>query len=243
MAIMKKKQEPAELKIPVHVGIIMDGNGRWAKKRGLPRKAGHWQGARVFKTICRHAKARGIKYITFYTFSTENWKRPKEEIDSLMALFVKYFDDVNELIEEDARMLFIGDRTPLSDELKGLMKDTEERSKNCDKITIIMAINYGGRDELTHAAKLIAEDVRDGKITPEDVTPELIQSKLYTADIPDVDLIIRPSGEQRISNFLIWQSAYAEYYFDNILWPDFSKKDLDKAIEVYSERNRRFGGV
>ena len=123
------------------------------------------------------------------------------------------------------------------------MKDTEERSKNCDKITIIMAINYGGRDELTHAAKLIAEDVRDGKITPEDVTPELIQSKLYTADIPDVDLIIRPSGEQRISNFLIWQSAYAEYYFDNILWPDFSKKDLDKAIEVYSERNRRFGGV
>lgn len=240
---MADKNKNTELNIPVHVGIIMDGNGRWAKKRGLPRRVGHWNGARNFKTISRHAKARGIKYITFYTFSTENWKRPKEEIDSLMALFEKYFDDVNELIEEETRMRFIGDRSALSPKLQSLMLDAEERSKNFDQMTIIMAINYGGRDEITRAARLLAEDVKAGKIEPEQITPELIQNKLYTFDVPDVDLIIRPSGEQRLSNFLIWQSAYAEYYFDNILWPDFSKKDFDKALQAYGERNRRFGGV
>ena len=240
---MADKNKNTELNIPVHVGIIMDGNGRWAKKRGLPRRVGHWNGAKNFKTISRHAKARGIKYITFYTFSTENWKRPKEEIDSLMALFEKYFDDVNELIEEETRMRFIGDRSALSPKLQSLMLDAEERSKSFDQMTIIMAINYGGRDEITRAARLLAEDVKAGKIEPEQITPELIQNKLYTFDVPDVDLIIRPSGEQRLSNFLIWQSAYAEYYFDNILWPDFSKKDFDKALQAYGERNRRFGGV
>ncbi len=229
--------------VPVHVGVIMDGNGRWAKKRGMPRKYGHREGAKNFRTITRHAKALGIQYITFYAFSTENWKRPKDEVDSIMDLFEKYLDEVRDFIEENIRIRFIGDRSRLNPRLQAKMKGVEEDSKDFDSMTLILAINYGGRDEITHAVQQIAQEVREGSLDPENITGELIQSRLYTEEIPDVDLIIRPSGEQRLSNFLIWQSAYAEYYFTNILWPDFSKKDLEQAVIAYSERNRRFGGV
>lgn len=228
---------------PVHVGVIMDGNGRWAKKRGLPRKFGHREGAKTFRTITKHAKTLGIKYITFYAFSTENWKRPKDEVDAIMDLFEKYLDEVKDFIEENIRIRFIGDRSMLSPSLQAKMLDTEEISKNFDSMTLLLAINYGGRDEIVNAARLIAEDVKAGKLDPSEVDEKLLRSKLYTDDVPDVDLIIRPSGEQRLSNFMIWQSAYAEYYFTNILWPDFKKKDLEKAVEAYCERNRRFGGV
>lgn len=228
---------------PIHVGVIMDGNGRWAKKRGLPRKFGHREGAKTFRTITKHAKTLGIKYITFYAFSTENWKRPKDEVDAIMALFEKYLDEVKDFIEENIRIRFIGDRTMLTPTLQAKMRETEEISKDFDSMTLLLAINYGGRDEITNAVKLIAEDVKAGKIDPSEIDEKLVQSRLYTDDVPDVDLIIRPSGEQRLSNFMIWQSAYAEYYFTNILWPDFKKKDLEKAVEAYCERNRRFGGV
>ena len=232
-----------EAPMPVHVGVIMDGNGRWAKKRGLPRKFGHREGAKTFRKIVRHAKAIGIKYITFYAFSTENWKRPEDEVQSIMKLFEKYLDELDDFLKEHVRIRFIGDRSKLSDTLKAKMARSEELSKDYDLMTLILAINYGGRDEITNAVKLIAEDVKAGKIDPSEINDDLIQSRLYTLDIPDVDLIIRPSGEQRLSNFLIWQSAYAEYYFTDILWPDFSKKDLEKAVEVYRDRHRRFGGV
>ncbi len=229
--------------VPVHVGVIMDGNGRWAKKRGMPRKYGHREGAKTFRAITRYAKEMGIKYITFYAFSTENWQRPADEVKSIMDLFEKYLDEVRDFVDENIRVRFIGDRSKLNPRLQDKMHRVEEDSKDFDSMTLILAINYGGRDEITHAVKEIAKSVESGQLSPEDITQELIQSRLYTGGIPDVDLIIRPSGEQRLSNFLIWQSAYAEYYFTNILWPDFSKKDLENAVLAYSERNRRFGGV
>ena len=245
MAIFKKSSVDSEItNVPVHVGVIMDGNGRWAKKRGMPRKFGHREGAKTFRTIARHAKALGISYITFYAFSTENWKRPQDEVDSIMDLFDKYLDEVNDFIEENIRVRFIGDRSMLKPHLQEKMKHVEEISKDFDSMTLVLAINYGGRDEITHAVKSIAQEVKSGKIDIDDIDSSLVQSRLYTEEIPDVDLIIRPSGEQRLSNFLIWQSAYAEYCFmDDILWPDFSKKDLEEAVRTYSERNRRFGGV
>lgn len=243
MAILKKSGVSEQLLVPNHVGVIMDGNGRWAKKRGLPRKFGHREGAKTFRTIARHAKALGISYITFYAFSTENWKRPQDEVDAIMDLFDKYLDEVEDFIDENIRVKFIGDRTMLKPELQAKMQHVEEISKNFDSMTLVLAINYGGRDEIAHAVKCIAEDIKNGKLDVSDVDEKLIQSRLYTEEVPDVDLIIRPSGEQRLSNFLIWQSAYAEYYFTNILWPDFTKKDLEKAVKTFSERNRRFGGV
>ena len=228
---------------PVHVGVIMDGNGRWAKKRGLPRKFGHREGAKTFRTITKHAKALGIKYITFYAFSTENWKRPKDEVDAIMDLFEKYLDEVKDFIEENIRIRFIGDRSMLSPTLQAKMLDTEETSKDFDSMTLVLAINYGGQDEIAHSCRVLAERVKSGELEPSDITPELIEQNLYTEEIPPVDLVIRPSGEQRLSNFMIWQSAYAEFYYTNILWPDFKGSDLEKAVIEYSDRNRRFGGV
>ncbi|MBR6873581.1 MAG: isoprenyl transferase [Ruminococcus sp.] len=239
----KDKNEARVLIPPVHVGVIMDGNGRWAKKRGMPRKFGHRAGAKTFRRIVRHAKHIGIKYITFYAFSTENWKRSEDEVNALMKLFEKNLDDLDELFEENVRIRFIGDRTKLSYSLRKRMEQSERESLNNTAMTLVIAINYGGRDEITNAVRTIAQDVRDGKLDPADVSEELIQSRLYTEEMPPVDLIIRPSGELRLSNFMIWQAAYAEYYFTDILWPDFSNKDLEKAVEVYCERNRRFGGV
>lgn len=229
--------------VPVHVGVIMDGNGRWAKKRGMPRKFGHREGAKTFRAITRHAKALGIQYITYYAFSTENWKRPKDEVDAIMDLFEKYLDEVRDFIEENIRVRFIGDRSRLSENLQKKMASVEEDSKDFDSMTLVLAINYGGRDEICHAAKTLAQQVKEGKLEPEDITMDMIERNLYTEEIPPVDLVIRPSGEQRLSNFMIWQAAYAEFYYTNILWPDFKGADLEKAVLAYSERNRRFGGV
>lgn len=239
----KNKPQIQEKKIPVHVGVIMDGNGRWAKKRGRPRQFGHREGAKTFKKITTYAKEVGVKYITFYAFSTENWKRPKEEVDSIMKLFEEYLDNVREHIKDNIRVLFIGDREKLSSTLQEKMLKIEEDSKTFDSMTLILAINYGGRSEIVSGVKKIAQMCKDGFINPDQIDEEFVSANLYTSGIPDVDLIIRPSGEMRTSNFLVWQSAYAELYFSDILWPDFSKRDFDKAIECYSERCRRFGGV
>ncbi|SEK93479.1 isoprenyl transferase [Ruminococcus albus] len=228
---------------PAHVGVIMDGNGRWAKKRGLPRKFGHREGAKNFRSITKHAKAVGIDYITFYAFSTENWKRPKEEVDAIMDLFEKYLDEVEDFIEENIRIRFIGDRSQLKPSLQAKMRHTEETSKDFDAMTLVLAINYGGRDEICHSVKTLAEQVKRGELEPQDITEDMIERNLYTEEIPPLDLVIRPSGEQRLSNFMIWQAAYAEFYYTNILWPDFRVNDFDKAILDFCERNRRFGGI
>ena len=229
--------------VPAHVGIIMDGNGRWAKKRGLPRKFGHREGAKTFRKITRHAKKIGIKYLTLYAFSTENWKRPKDEVDAIMELFDKNLDEVRDFIEENIRVMFIGDRTLLSPSLQKKMKSVEEDSKDFDSMTLVLAINYGGQDEITRAVRDISLEVRAGTLEPEKITREIIERHLDTKGIPPVDLIIRPSGEQRISNFLIWQSAYAEYIFSDILWPDYKPEDLEDAVYEFMKRNRRFGGA
>ena len=228
---------------PAHVGVIMDGNGRWAKKRGLPRKFGHREGAKTFRAITRHAKAVGVDYITYYAFSTENWKRPKDEVESIMDLFEKYLDEVKDFIEENIRIRFIGDRSVLRPSLQEKMLDTEETSKDFDAMTLVLAINYGGRDEICHSVKTLAEKVKRGELDPKDITEEMIERNLYTEEIPPLDLVIRPSGEQRLSNFMIWQAVYAEFYYTNILWPDFKNADFDRAILDFCERNRRFGGV
>lgn len=228
---------------PAHVGVIMDGNGRWAKKRGLPRKFGHREGAKNFRSITKHAKAVGIDYITFYAFSTENWKRPKDEVDAIMDLFEKYLDEVEDFIEENIRIRFIGDRSQLKPSLQAKMRHTEETSKDFDAMTLVLAINYGGRDEICHSVKTLAEQVKRGELEPQDITEDMIERNLYTEEIPPLDLVIRPSGEQRLSNFMIWQAAYAEFYYTNILWPDFRVNDFDKAILDFCERNRRFGGI
>ncbi len=229
--------------IPKHIGIIMDGNGRWAKKRGQPRKFGHKAGAETFRKIVRHAKKVGIKYITFYAFSTENWKRPDDEVNSIMKLFDQFLDEVRQHTKENVRVMFIGDKSRLSNRLQIKMKEIEDYSKNFDSMTLLLAINYGGRDEIVHSVKEIAKLLTEGYISSSQIDESLINANLYTAGIPDVDLVIRPSGEFRISNFLTWQCAYSEFYFTDVLWPDFSAKDFDKAIESYSKRNRRFGGV
>ena len=225
--------------LPEHIAIIMDGNGRWAKKRSLPRTAGHVAGAKTFKAIARYCNKIGLKYLTVYAFSTENWKRPKAEVDGIMNLLRDYLRDAENFKDENIKVNFIGDRTPLADDIKALMIKNEEGSKNATGLTLNIAINYGGRDEITNAVKKI---VASG-IKPEDVTEDVISDNLYTAGMPDPDFIIRPSGEFRLSNYLIWQSAYAEYWFSDILWPDFTPKHLDKAIDEYNRRNRRFGGI
>ena len=240
----KKSPEPAELILPKHVGIIMDGNGRWAKKRGLPRKAGHTEGARTFRKITRYCSEVGIKYLTVYAFSTENWKRPEDEVGALMKLFKSYLEEASsDFKDDDVVVRFIGDKSGFSDELRQLMEENEECSKDRDGMVLNIAMNYGSRDEIVRAVKNICRDVRNGSITEADITERLISDNLYTAGQPDPDLIIRPSGEYRISNFMLWQSAYTEFVIMNKLWPDFQKSDLDEALRIYSQRNRRYGGV
>ena len=229
--------------VPTHIGIIMDGNGRWAKLRGLPRKMGHKEGSNTFKKISKYCRKIGVKYLTVYAFSTENWKRPKDEVDSIMNLLRNYLDTALTNRDEDARIIFIGDKEPLADDLKIKIDEIERETANCQAITIQIALNYGGRDEIVSACREIASSVKDGKINLENIDEALFSSYLYTKNIPDPDLIIRPSGEMRLSNFLIWQSAYSEFVFMDILWPDFSEKDLDEAIRIFSTRNRRFGGI
>ena len=230
--------------LPAHVGIIMDGNGRWARKRGLPRKMGHRAGANAFKEIARYANKIGLKYLTAYVFSTENWKRPKDEIDSIIALLRNYLDEMENYGKENIRVLFIGDRTVFDDDIQAKMRRAEEQSRNATGLTLILAINYGGRAEIAQAARRIAEDAAAGKLSPGAVDEAVFSRYLYTAGIPDVDLLIRPSGEYRLSNFLLWQTAYSEYVFmSGVLWPDFKPAMLDEALAEYRSRSRRFGGL
>ena len=225
--------------LPRHIGIIMDGNGRWAKKRMLPRTAGHAQGAKAFRRCLRHCIDLGIESVTFYAFSTENWKRPAEEVNTIMKLFSEYLDEGLGMSEDDVVMRFIGDMSPLSDELKTKIAKMQAETSGNHGTVCNIAVNYGGRDDILHAAKQLIAEGAD----PDTLTEDMLGERLYTAGQPDVDLIIRPSGEQRISNFLIWQAAYAEYVFMDVLWPDFTEKDLDFAIGEYAKRNRRFGGL
>ncbi len=233
--------------LPEHIAIIMDGNGRWAKKRGLPRSEGHKVGAEVFRTICQYCSDIGVKYVTFYAFSTENWKRSKLEVTAIMNLLRGYLDEMfrREKENEEAgyHIRFIGSRKGMPKDIVELMDTVEKRSDSKSKTYINIAVNYGSRMEITEAVKTIAERVRRGEIAPGDITEDMISDNLYTAGQPDPDLIIRPSGEYRLSNYLMWQSAYSEIYIDDVLWPDYTPADLDRAIEEYGKRNRRFGGV
>ena len=241
----KKTKEQAEIKnLPAHIGIIMDGNGRWAKKRALPRSMGHSAGAQTFRKIARYCSDIGIKHLTVYAFSTENWRRPQEEVDALMKLFEEYLNEALRDFKDDTIVVkFLGDRTAFSPKLQALINENEEESKDREGMVLNIAMNYGGRDELVTATRKIAEKVSKGELSLDDINAQLISDSIYTAGQPDPDLIIRPSGEFRVSNFLLWQSAYAEYYISDKLWPDFSTDDLDKAIAEFSTRNRRYGGV
>ena len=231
-------------RIPVHLGIIMDGNGRWARRRGLPRRAGHAAGAQVFRKITKACEKRGIGYLTVYAFSTENWKRPQEEVAAIMNLLRDYLkESLADFKRENIRTCFIGDRTPLAPDILALMEEAEASTAHKTGMTLQIALNYGGRDEIVHAVRRIGEEIREGMLSPEQVTEQTLSERMYTAGVPDPDLILRPSGEYRSSNFLLWQSAYAEYVFMDILWPDFTERDLDRALAEYARRNRRFGGV
>ncbi|MBQ7128588.1 MAG: isoprenyl transferase [Clostridia bacterium] len=230
-------------RLPKHIGIIMDGNGRWAKKRKLPRTAGHTVGAKTFKSIARYCNKIGIEYLTVYAFSTENWKRPKDEVDAIMKLLKDYLVDAKNFKDENIKVKFIGDLSPLSDDLKQLIKESEEGSADATGLNLNIALNYGGRDEIVYAAKKIAKKVKEGIISPDEIDEKMISGNIYTASQPNPDIIIRPSGEYRISNFLIWQSAYSEFWYSDVLWPDFKPKDLDRAIIDFQQRNRRFGGI
>ena len=233
---------PAEM-MPKHIAIIMDGNGRWAKKRNMPRTYGHVQGAKIFRKILYHAKDIGVEYISFYAFSTENWNRPEDEVHALMDLFRKNLLDILEFLDQKTRFILLGDRDGFAVDIREGLNKVETESHDSKKMTLGLAANYGSRHEITGAVKEIAKLVQEGKMQPEDITEETVSQHLYTKEMPDVDLLIRPGGEQRISNFLLWQCAYAEFYFCDTLWPDFDEKELDKAIVEYARRTRRFGGL
>ena len=245
---MKKNvtsEKPASSRpVPGHIAIVMDGNGRWAAKRGLPRTAGHKAGSETFRRIAQYCRKIGVRYLTVYAFSTENWKRSQEEVTAIMGLLKAYLFEAIEKMERDQiRLEFFGDLSRLSPELQELCEKTREISKHYDGIQANICLNYGGRDEIVRAARAFASSCVDGKSEPGSLTEEAFGSLMFSAGIPDPDLIIRPSGEVRISNFLLWQSAYAEYYFTDVLWPDFDPEELEKAIASYNRRERRFGGV
>ena len=235
-----KKQE-TERALPTHIAFIMDGNGRWAKKRGLPRTAGHREGAKTLRALIRDLDDLGIKYATFYAFSTENWKRSDEEVSALMTLLEDNLDDLVNYENENIRLRFIGGRERLSQVLRDKMQNAEDKSRDHTGLTVTLAINYGGRDDITRAAKNAAGLAKDGFLNPSEITEDTIGAMLQTDDIPDVDLMIRTGGEYRLSNFLLWQVSYAELYFCDTLWCDFKKKDLIAAIDEFSRRNRRYG--
>lgn len=241
----KKSKAMIDVKtLPVHIAIIPDGNGRWAKKRGLPRNAGHREGSNTLKTIVKYCAKLGIKYMTVYTFSTENWKRPKSEVDGLMSLLKEFLRNAeNELSGSNVRIKVIGDISVLSAELQSEIARVEKMTEKNTGLMLNIALNYGGRDEIVFAVKQIGKEIAEGKLRLSDIDSNLISEKLYTGGIPDPDLIIRTSGEKRSSNFLLWQSAYSEYWYTNVLWPDFRPDDLREAISDYQQRNRRFGGI
>ena len=231
-------------RLPRHIAIILDGNGRWARRRGLPRTAGHKVGAETFRTIATYCRDIGIDYLTVYAFSTENWKRPQDEVDTIMTLLKRYLLEAIETMERDnVRLNFMGDLTVLSRELQELAAQCNAISARLTGCQCNICINYGGRAEIVHAARRFAEDCAAGIAKPEELTEERFDGYLYSAGIPSPELLIRPGGEQRLSNFLLWQCAYTEFYSTEVLWPDFSKEDLHRAIAAYQGRDRRFGGV
>lgn len=233
-----------ELTVPNHIGIIMDGNGRWAKKKGLPRSIGHTYGAKTFKTMTRYISRRGVKYLTLYAFSTENWKRPLEEVNALMKIFRQYLvDSLTNFREDDIKVVFIGDRSAFPQDIIDLINETEAVAKDRRGMQLNIAMNYGGRAEIVQAVRRLCQEVQDGRLTPEALTETTVSEYLYTAGIPDPDLIIRTGGEHRLSNFMLYQAAYAEFYSTDTLWPDFGEADLEEAIRVFNRRSRRFGGV
>ncbi|MBO5727698.1 MAG: isoprenyl transferase [Oscillospiraceae bacterium] len=247
MQLFKKKANEPQVdfqNLPRHIAIIMDGNGRWAKKRGLPRTAGHAAGAETFRTIATYCKNIGLDYLTVYAFSTENWKRPQEEVGAIMGLLKKYLLEAIEQMERDrVKMEFFGDLSVLTPELRELCERTREISRRYDGCQVNICLNYGGRDELLRAAKAYARDCIEGRADPNHLTDEQLGGYLFSKGVPDPDLVIRPSGELRLSNFLLWQSAYAEFYFTDVLWPDFDKEELHRAIAAFQSRSRRYGGV
>ena len=235
--------DTAANKMPQHIAIIMDGNGRWAKQRGLPRTAGHAAGGETFRRIANHCRTLGVKYLTVYAFSTENWKRSQDEIDGIMKLLGRYLQEaIRDMEKNRVCFRFFGDLSRLSPQLQKMCDQAQKDSSQFD-IQVNFCLNYGGRDEIVRAAKAFALDVAEGKKYPDELTEEMLSQYLYSSDVPDPELIIRPSGEQRLSNFLLWQSAYSEFVFMNVLWPDFTTDDLDAAIAEYYRRNRRFGGT
>ena len=232
------------MNMPRHVAIILDGNGRWAKAKGMPRNYGHAQGSKNVERICEEAWRMGIKYLTVYAFSTENWNRPKDEVDALMKLLRNYMKTcLKTASKNDMKIRVIGDITRLDEDIRSRIEELEESTKDNGGLNFQIAINYGSRDEITRAVRRIAADCRDGRLAAEEIDEQVIDRYLDTHDIPDPDLLIRTSGEQRLSNYLLWQLAYTEFYFTDVPWPDFTKEELLKAVEQYNARDRRYGGV
>lgn len=241
----KKKIETLDIdNIPKHIGVIMDGNGRWARKRGLPRTSGHKAGAKTLETIADYCSSIGVRVLTAYAFSTENWNRPADEVNAIMDLLYDYLIEAKtKFVKNDAKLIISGDKSKFSDKLKLAMDDAVAATENCKKITINLALNYGGRDEIVRATKSLCKQTADGKLNPDNIDEIVFAAELDTAAMPEVDLIIRPSGEMRLSNFLLWQAAYAEFWYSDVCWPDFSPDDMKTAIIDYQKRSRRFGGV
>ena len=235
--------QPRDFAKGLSIGIIMDGNGRWAKQRGMPRTAGHKKGAEVFQDITRYCNQIGVESVTFYAFSTENWKRPLEEVGAIMRLFGEYLLKAYDYQKENNRVVFLGDRAALDPKHQELMNDIEARTRNNTGMTLNIAVNYGGRAEIVRAARILAEKVARGEMTPDQITEEAMSGEMYTKGQKDPDFILRPSGEKRLSNFMLWQAAYSELVEMDVLWPDFTRNDLDRAIEEFNRRSRRFGGV
>ncbi|MCI2049643.1 MAG: isoprenyl transferase [Lachnospiraceae bacterium] len=231
-------------RIPAHVAIIMDGNGRWAKKRGLPRSMGHVQGARVVEKILKDASDMGIRYFTVYAFSTENWSRPASEVAALMNLLLTYMKtSIPNCMKNNVRVRIIGDKSKLSPEMNRAIRELEDTTAGNTGILFQIAVNYGGRDEIVRSVRRLAQQVKDGTVAPEDIDDSMIEAGLDTSGVPDPDLLIRTCGEERISNFLLWQGAYTELYFTDVAWPDFTKEELQKAVDAYGGRIRRYGGL
>lgn len=236
-------KHPEEFAKGLSIGIIMDGNGRWAKKRGLPRSAGHKKGAEVFQDITRYCNELGVASVFFYAFSTENWKRPEEEVNGIMRLFGEYLLKAYDYQKENNRVVFLGDRTALKPEHQRLMNDIEQKTAHNTGMVLNIAVNYGGRPEIVRAAQKLAERAAAGELNPADITEEMFSGEMYTCGQKDPDFILRPSGEKRLSNFMLWQAAYSELVEMDVLWPDFTRDDLDAAIDEFNHRSRRFGGV
>lgn len=242
--LFRKKKTAPQRALLTHIAIVMDGNGRWAKKRGLPRQVGHRFGAEAFRTVANYAKSIGLKYLTVYAFSTENWKRSEKEVDAIMELLERYLREaIADMDKNRVRFCFFGDMSRLSPELRQEVQVAQERSAQYEGVQVNFCLNYGGRDEIVRAARRFASECVSGACRPEELTEEKFSGYLYSAGVPDPELVIRPGGELRVSNFLLWQSAYAEYYFTDVLWPDFGAEELEKAIAAYQSRNRRFGGA